>query len=141
MSQPSTIQTGHLMPELSRDYSFFLEGLRQRQLLVQRCSACSALRHPPSPACPECHCLEWTPRALQGGGRIYSYIVHHHPPIPPYTSPHVVVLVDMDEGSRVLAALEGCAIDQIAIGLRVRVEFVEIGENFVLHRFRPEGEL
>lgn len=142
MSKTSTSSAlpGFSLPELSRDFDFFVEGLRQRQLLVQRCKSCDTVRHPPGPVCPSCGSFEWSTEALKGTGTVYSYVVHYHPPIPPYTTPHPVVLVDMDEGQRVLAALDGCPVEQIAIGMRVQLEFVDVAENFTLHRFRPEGK-
>jgi uncharacterized OB-fold protein len=138
MSQANPAQPAFKAPELSRDYQFFMDGLNQHALLVQRCSSCGTVRHPPGPVCPECHSLAWTAEALKGTGTVYSYIVHYHPPIPPYDAPHPVVLVDMDEGVRVLAALEHCPIDRIEIGMRVRAHFVEVGPNLTFHRFRPE---
>ena len=52
-------------PLLSRDYDFFMEGLRQRELRVQRCNDCGTLRHVPMPMCPKCNAFEWTAQLLQ----------------------------------------------------------------------------
>jgi uncharacterized OB-fold protein len=123
-------------PSLSRDYDFFLDGLVRHRLLVQQCSRCGTLRHPPGPMCPECQSLLWTERALSGRGIVHSYTVHYRPPIPPYQSPHTVVLADMEEGVRVLAAIAGCPIADIQIGLEVDTVFEDLGPDFTLHRFR-----
>ena len=53
---------------------------------------------------------------LSGSGSIYSYIVHHHPPIPGFTLPYVVVLVDLVEGIRMIGNLVDADIDLIADG-------------------------
>lgn len=127
-----------LRPVLTEDYAYFLEGLQRRELLVQKCDDCSLLRPLPGPMCPECHSLAWTALRLAGGGTVYSYIVHHHPPIPPFATPHVVAVADMDEGVRVTAALDHCAPEDVAIGMRVGLAFAEGEDGFLLHHFVPE---
>jgi uncharacterized OB-fold protein len=125
-------------PLLSRDYDFFVEGLKNRELRMQKCSDCGLLRHAPMPMCPKCNSFEWKAQALSGKGRVYTYTVHHYPPIAPYQTPHPMVLVDMDEGVRLLAAFDGDPA-KLRIGLPVEVDFVEIKGGFVLHRFRADG--
>lgn len=125
-------------PLLSRDYDFFMEGLRQRELRVQRCNDCGTLRHVPMPMCPKCNAFEWTAQLLCGRGRVYSYTILHHPPIPPYRTPHPIALVTMEEGVRILAAFNG-APESLRIDLPVRVEFVEIAGGAMLHRFVADG--
>ena len=38
-----------LAPTTTPDTKFFWEALKENKLLVQRCSSCAALRHPPRP--------------------------------------------------------------------------------------------
>jgi len=51
------------------------DGTARKELLLQRCSACGAFRHPPSPDLPSClsdqH--EWV--AASGRGTVYTYAV------------------------------------------------------------------
>jgi uncharacterized OB-fold protein len=126
-------------PQLTEDYTFFLEGLQRRELLVQKCDDCGALRPLPGPMCPDCHSFAWSAQALRGGGSIYSYIVHYHPPIPPFATPHIVALADMDEGVRVTAALDFCVPEDVTIGMRVGVAFAQGENGFLLHHFVPEA--
>lgn len=126
-------------PQMTGDYAFFLDGLQRRELLVQKCDDCGDLRPLPGPMCPACHSLHWTALPLGGGGTVYSYIVHHHPPIPPFATPHVVAVGDMDDGVRVTAALDHCSPDDVFIGMRVELAFVEGEDGFILHHFVPKG--
>lgn len=89
--------------------------------------------------CPYCRSLKWTAERLGSTGTVYSYVIHHQPPYPDYPSPHTIALVEMAPDIRVLGALVGCSIEDVSIGMEVRVEFVEHGEGFSLHRFRPAG--
>ncbi|HVN49836.1 MAG TPA: zinc ribbon domain-containing protein, partial [Acidimicrobiales bacterium] len=57
-------------PATTRDTAFFWEALKERRLLIQRCAACGALRHPPRPMCPRCHSLDWDTVEASGHGTV-----------------------------------------------------------------------
>jgi uncharacterized OB-fold protein len=126
---------GHNAPCSNKDFDFFYRGLEAGQLLVQKCSRCGLLRNPPSPACPQCHSLEWQGTEVSGRGHIHSYTVHYHPPLPGFTVPHPVALVVMEEGVRFVGAMDGTSADRLAIDSPVAVEFVRRG-NVAAFRFR-----
>ena len=106
------------------DYDFFYAGLERDELLIQQCDACGRLRNPPLPVCPWCRSPIWHAQAMSGRGEIYTYGVHHHPPLPDLATPHPYGLVALDEGVRFFAAFDGIALDRLAVGLRVRAGFV-----------------
>lgn len=123
-------------PYSNRDYDFFYAGLARRELLVQRCTGCGQLRNPPGPMCPHCQSLEWEALRLGGRGTVYSYTIHHHPPLPGFPTPHVIALVGFPEGTRLLGGLRGVAADRVAIGMPVAVEFETVGETPTYY-YRP----
>ena len=59
-----------------------------------------------------------------GTGEVFSYVVHHHPPVPGKRLPMVVALVRLPEGVRILGEMPGVRPDQVRIGLPVRVTLV-----------------
>lgn len=122
-------------PRGHRDYAFFYRGLEERRLLVQRCDACGTVRTPPSPMCPHCQSLQWTALECTGEGKVHSYTVHHHPPLPGFDSPHVLVLVDMTEGFRLLGTFKPSEGGTVAIGIPVQTHFVMRGDvpSFEFH--------
>lgn len=124
MSANEQLSQQHSAPCSNQDFDFFYAGLEANQLLVQRCSGCGTMRNPPSPMCGTCGSLEWSAVPLSGRGSIYSYIVHHHPPVAGFETPHPVVLAEMAEGIRLLGALRTEQRASVAIGLPVAVEFV-----------------
>ena len=126
-------------PAITHDNAFFWEGVAHGKLLVQRC-ACGRLRHPPAPACAACHSFEWEPVEMSGRGRIYSYVVMHHPAIPPFEYPNAIALVELDEGPRLVANLVGVDPARIEIGARVVCEIAEVEPGTQLPRFRPAPE-
>ena len=127
-------------PVATLDGRFFWEGIEQGKLLIQRCAACGELRHPPGPMCPKCHSLEWTVLEASGRGTVYSYVVAHHPPIPPFEYPNLIVLVALEEGARLVSNLVGISPEEVEIGMPVVCEIVEIEEGFKLPQFRPRTE-
>lgn len=105
------------------DNAWWWEGCDEGKLLIQKCSNCGALRHPPRPMCGKCQSTEWGSIESTGKGSVHSYTVLHHPPIPGYDFPCPVVLVDLEEGTRMIANIAGCEIDDIRIGMKVECRF------------------
>jgi hypothetical protein len=90
--------------------------------------------------CPSCGTLAAAPReyaVAAGTGEVYSYVVHHHPPVPGKKLPIVIALVRLAEGVRMTGELLGVAPDQVRIGLPVRAEFVRVGDDLTLPAWRP----
>jgi uncharacterized OB-fold protein len=127
--------SGHNAPCSNRDFDFFYKGLEDGQLLAQQCQACNTLRSLPSPGCENCGSLDWQPVPLAGEGEIYSYVIHYHPPLPGFSAPHPVALVTLDEGIRLLGAMDGTDPAELSIGRRVKAEFVRRGD-VAAFRFR-----
>lgn len=131
-------------PGISDDTRFFWDGSRQGKLLIQRCKACGALRHPPGPCCPKCHSFEWDTLEASGRGKVYSFVVMHYPEVPPFEYPNPIGLIELEEGTRLVAQLVGVKPGDIHIGDAVQVEFnrFEVGapdgdDDVVLPQFRP----
>jgi uncharacterized OB-fold protein len=131
-----------LRPVVSRDTAFFWAGTSAGELRIQRCGECGALRHPPGPGCPRCGALGSGHVVASGTGQVYSYVVHHHPPVPGRALPFVVALVELVEGVRMVGELLDVTPTQVRIGSPVRVDFVRIDDGLTLPAWRllgPEG--
>jgi hypothetical protein len=144
-----------MRPQVSPDTAFFWEGTAAGELRIQRCGNCGALRHPPGPMCPRC-------RSPQGGtardgtagasagppgyvvaagtGEVYSYVVHHHPPVPGKTLPLVIALVELPEGVRMVGEMPGVAPGEVRIGQPVRAGFARIDDDLTLPVWHPAGD-
>jgi uncharacterized OB-fold protein/acyl dehydratase len=124
-------------PTISKDVAFFWEGVKRKELLIQRCTGCGQLRHPPRPMCPSCQSLKWDIVKASGKGTIHSFVVFHYPPFPPFENPYVVAVVDLEEGTRLVANVIGVDPKAVKIGMAVQVEFVAVDEEMILPQFRP----
>src|SRR5246127_2127423 len=94
-----------MAPAISPDTKFFWDGLREHKLLIQRCGGCGELRHPPRPMCPNCRSLDWEAVESSGRGSVYSYVMPHEPRFPFFDYPYIVVLVELEEGVRLVSNL------------------------------------
>ncbi len=126
-------------PALTQDNAFWFEGARAHQLLIQRCTSCGTLRHPPLPACANCGSLEWDFVESTGRGTLYSYVIVHYPQVPSFEYPLPIGLVELEEGTRVVANLGAVERDDIAIGMALRAEFVDFDDELSLPVFVPAG--
>jgi uncharacterized OB-fold protein/acyl dehydratase len=145
-ARPATSAASPVMrPQVSPDTAFFWAGTAAGELRIQRCGNCGALRHPPGPMCPRCGEPQRPPggaggyAVAAGTGEVYSYVVHHHPPVPGQTLPFVVALVELPEGVRMVGELLSVRPDRVRVGLPVRVEFVRVDDELTLPAWRPAG--
>jgi uncharacterized protein len=139
--------TSHMRPQITPDTAFFWAGTAVGELRIQRCANCGALRHPPGPMCPSCgEPGDGGYVVAAGTGEVFSYVVHHHPPVPGKRLPMVVALVQLPEGVRMVGEMPGARPDQVRIGLPVRATFVRPDsghpDDLTLPAWRPsEGTL
>ncbi len=124
-------------PAITQDNAFWFEGARAHRLLIQHCTSCGTLRHPPLPACAVCGSLDWDSVESSGRGTVYSYVVVHYPQVPSFEYPLPIGLIELEEGTRVVANLGGVELDAIAIGMAVQAEFVDYDEELSLPVFVP----
>ncbi len=126
-------------PSLTRDNAWWFEGLRAHRLLIQRCASCGVLRHPPRPMCDRCRSLDWDTVEASGRGTIYSFVVNHYPQVPAFDYPLPIGLIELAEGTRLVADLVGSEPADFRIGLPVVVEFVDHDPELTLPAFRIEA--
>jgi uncharacterized OB-fold protein/acyl dehydratase len=127
-------------PGITHDSRYFWDGIERGQLLIQRCTGCGELRHPPGPMCPACQCLEWDAVPASGRGSVYSFVVFHHPPIPPFDYPNAIALVELEEGVRIVSNLVGVAPDAVKVGMPVVCRITEVEDGYKLPQFHPAQE-
>lgn len=125
------------LPLIDTDTEEWYEGLKRHALLLQQCASCGSLQHPPQPSCAQCLSLDrnWVPAS--GKGTIFSFIVVRHPVHPAFAEvPYDVILVQLEEGPRILSNMLDCPVEEIEIGMAVEVDFVDVSDDITLPKFR-----
>lgn len=122
------------------DDRHFWDGVHEGRLLIQRCAACGAVRHPPRPMCPACRSLEWDTFEASGQGVVHSYVVPHEPVAPGFDPGSVVALIELEEGVRLVSSLTGIAAGDVRNDMAVEVTFEPVENGVLMHRFRPASD-
>ena len=126
-------------PALTQDNAFWFEGARAHRLLIQHCTSCGTLRHPPLPACATCGSLEWDTVEASGRGTLYSYVVVHYPQVAAFEYPCRSAWSSWRRGPGWWPTSAGVAPDDITVGMALRAEFVDHDDELSLPLFVPAG--
>lgn len=122
------------IPVPDADTQPFWDGCARGELLIQRCASCGRWLWQPRPICSRCQTPDppWT--RVSGAGTVASWTVIRPPTLAAYSEmvPFVVLLVQLDEGVRLLGYLvdergdllrtDGVA-EGLAMGSRVVLRF------------------
>jgi uncharacterized OB-fold protein len=128
-------------PAIGRDNAFFWEGIEAGELRLQKCNACGLVAHPPQPLCGSCGSSDQGYVVSTGRGVVYSHVTHHYPPLPGVERPHTVLLVELEEGVRLVSEwAAGVEVESVRIGQSVQVAFTKVPGGALRPTFRPTGE-
>ena len=116
----------------------FYQHCAHGELRFQRCSKCRTWRHPPRVTCGQCGSEEWAWEASSGRGTLFSWTVTHQGLAPGFAEdvPYAVVVVELEEGPRLVSGVRGIAPEELELGLSLQVEFVPVSDAIALHCFR-----
>ncbi len=138
MTQSATsIPAPRILPQLDDLNRPFWTGGREGKLMILRDRRTGRWVHPPERQALGANHLAAEP--VSGKGCVFTFTVNHHRYHPEVPVPYVIALVELDEqpGLRLPANIVGCAVEDVHIGMRVRVDFEDHGEVFVAV-FRPD---
>lgn len=102
-------------------------------LHLQRCDGCEAYRHPPRYYCPQCFSDRWSWHPVSGAGRVASWVTTHFTVDRGWVDdlPYTTVVVELDEGPRLLGAMRGLTDAELEQGLAVQLVGEAKGDDFV----------
>jgi uncharacterized protein len=132
-------QSGRVPHGRSPTSAPFWEGCAHHELRYQRCQDCAQANFPPAENCRYClspH-LVWITSC--GNGEVYSWTVVHRPVTANFAAPYAPAIVTMREGYQMLTNIIGVAVDDIVVGLPVRVEFCPVNPELTLPYFTATG--
>lgn len=124
------------MPPILWDNKGFWEGIQRHELVFQKCKQCGTWLHPPRPACPKCRSFEKEWARSSKKGTIHSWVIYRESFHPAFKAPYAVVLVELEEGIRLISNMSDVAPDEIYIGMPVEAVFDDIADGLTLPKFR-----
>jgi hypothetical protein len=110
----------------------FWDGCRAGRLLVQRDRLTGRCHWPPKPGYWKGDRLEWI--EASGKGQVYSWVVGREPFLPAFKHllPHIMVLVELDEGPRLVGHMVHAKPAEMAIGMRLHVVWKRLTDTVTL---------
>jgi uncharacterized OB-fold protein len=120
----------------------FYDRLRDHELVFQRCATCSETVFPLRTICPNCAGEDLALEVSARRGTLYSFTTQHRAAHPHFADsvPYSLGLVDLDEGIRVFASVDGIAPDDLVVGMPVELAFEDMEAELTLLRIRPREE-
>ena len=100
---------------VNKDTQFFWDGLKGGKLLIQHCQNCDQLQHPPGACCK--HCQSFDLDAIEAG--------------------HPIILVQLEEGTRIIAGFINSTPEQVRIGEKVKLTITRCDDEVTLALFEP----
>ena len=121
----------------------FWDAVNEKRLIVQHCTACNTLQHPPRQACRDCGSanLDW--KETSGRGHISTFVVMediHLGRRVPY-QPFNLAVITLDDDPRVnfFSNLPGIPVKQVPVGAPVEVMFEEVAPGQLINEWRLVG--
>jgi uncharacterized OB-fold protein len=125
-------------PKATPETKEFWDGVQAGELRLQKCNKCAKAYFPPRPFCPACGHREVTSFKASGKGFLYSYVIHHRP-VPGFTPPYSIAVVELEEGPRMMTNIVDCpqTPEALQLDMKVQVKFEKIDDKTTLPLFVP----
>jgi uncharacterized OB-fold protein len=133
----------HLKPQPmpDADSQVYWRGIQEGQLLLQHCLACGHVQFYQQAICRECGSEHLEHRPASGRAKVHSFSVVHRAPGPAFKqdTPYAVLLVELEEGPRMISAFVGADPSAVTFDMAVELVCEPVGDGVSLPRFRAAG--
>jgi uncharacterized OB-fold protein len=116
----------------------FYQFCKQHELRFQRCTDCGTWRHVPRDMCAKCGSFNWEWAKSSGKGQVFSWTTAMQPMLPQFADlvPYSPVVIEMEEGVRLVSWLVDVPQEDLQLGLPVEVVFDDVTPEVTLPKFR-----
>jgi len=120
----------------------FYEYCKKHELRFQRCTDCGTWRHVPRDMCAQCGSFNWEWAKSAGKGTVFSWTTAMQPMLPQFADlvPYSPVVIEMDEGVRLVSWLTDVPPDDLRLGLPVEVVFDDVTPEVTLPKFKKSSQ-
>lgn len=125
------------LPTPDGDSQPMWDGFKEGKLLLQHCGDCGHVQYYQQGICRNCQSPNLQHQKASGRGVIHSYSVVHRAPGPAFRDdvPYAVLLVELEEGPRMISRLVGQDFDSLDFDLPVRLETIKVSDELFLPYF------
>ena len=116
----------------------FYDYCKKHELRFQHCTNCGTWRHVPRDMCAKCGSFAWEWANSSGKGKLFSWTTAMQPMLPQFADlvPYSPVVIEMDEGVRLVSWLTNVPPEELRLGLPVEVVFDDVTPEVTLPKFR-----
>ena len=131
-------ESGRALPQPTPETQHFWDGTREGELRLQRCDGCGKAYFPPRPFCSSCGSRKVSVFKASGKGTLWSYVIHHRP-VPGFTPPYAIAVVQLAEGPRMMSNIVDCpqTPEALQLDMPLEVAFEKQTDAVTLPFFRP----
>jgi uncharacterized protein len=132
------LAAGRAKPKPTPETRHFWDGTKAGKLLLQRCGDTGKLYFPPRPFSPFTGTRNVEVVEASGRATLYSYVIHHRP-VPGFTPPYAIAVVQLEEGPRLMTNIIDCeqTPEALVLDMPLQVAFEAMDEEITLPLFRP----
>ncbi|MCY4130253.1 MAG: Zn-ribbon domain-containing OB-fold protein [Gammaproteobacteria bacterium] len=125
-------------PAPTQETEPFWQGLRNEQVLLQRCDDCGKWIFYPRSNCPSCLSTKLTWHQVSGEGTLYTFTVTRQATAPHFVDevPQLIAMIDLNEGVRLTSTLVARESDDLKVGAKVVPVFDHVNDEVTLLRYR-----
>ena len=129
------------VPKMRGFAAEFYTYCKQHELRFQRCTNCRTWRHVPRDMCARCGSFEWEWAKSSGKGKLFSWTTAMQPMLPQFADlvPYSPVVVELEEGVRMLSWLTDVEDADLRLDLPLEVVFDDVTPEVTLPKFRRVG--
>ncbi len=126
------------LPAVTDETRPYWEACKKHELRIQQCKKCGRFRHYPQEMCPSCHSLEFEWAQVSGRGKVYNLVVTHQAFHPGFRDevPYATVIIELDEGVRMVSRMADTKPEELEIGMPVEVAFEDVTDEITLPMFK-----
>ena len=126
------------LPDLEGLAGEFYGWCKKGELRFQRCAGCDAWRHVPREMCGKCGSTEWEWQRSTGRGKVFTWTVAERPLHPGFAdaAPYAPVVVEMEEGVRLLTEIVDLPPGDLAVDMPVQLTFEDVTPEVTLPKFK-----
>ena len=137
MAEAKTSQYQRPLPRRQGPAGEFYEFCHKHELRFQRCGDCGTWRHIPRDMCAKCGSFHWRWEKSSGRGKVFSWTTVMQPMLPQFAEvPYSPVIIEMEEGVRMLSWLRDLKPEELKLDLPVEVAFEDVTPEVTLPMFR-----
>lgn len=125
------------LPTPDGDSQALWDGFKNGELLLQHCDDCGHVQYYQQGMCRLCQSTKLRHKAASGKGTIYSYSVVYRAPGPAFKDdvPYAVLLVQLEEGPRMISSLVGKNFNGLDFDVAVKLTTAAISDEISLPYF------